>query len=412
MASYHNLKIFKYEHPTSDIEIEYLNRLNSPTSIVTNLKINPMNKGIKQSSVYPLFMLPIQEILRLQDKIQQNSTEITRLMNNLPGIASQQMFINTLSNEIRSTNEIEGVKTTNKEVSQAIVAAQSKTEEKSRLKSFAKMYLKIDKRENLQIHTLNDIRKVYDYLLEGEIAPDKMPDGKLFRNQFVRIGNEMNTVHLPKEHEADFTADLLDWISFINDDTVPFLIKAFIAHYYLEYIHPFNDGNGRVGRYIACVYIGYKLDPMTAITFSSEINRNRSKYYTAFQDVGDEKNMGEVTFFVLEMMKLLAEGQANLIQKFRKNSRQLNAIEVKINEFSKDPKVQELISIYAQAYLFNDVSEGLEDRELKSAAKNIPNTQIRDIIDSLTNTNVLALTKHSPLTRKLTQDFIKQMDLD
>ncbi|EHO53022.1 Fic family protein [Lentilactobacillus kisonensis] len=408
MADYHNLKIFKYEHPTADINAEYQNRLNSPTSITTNLKINPMNDGIRQSSVYPLFLLPIQEILQLQDQIQQNATEITRLMASLPGIASSQMFLNTLSNEIRSTNEIEGVKTTNKEVNQAIIAAQSCSEENSRLQSFARMYLKIQNRENLQIHTLDDIRKIYDFLLAGEIAPDRTPDGKLFRDRFVRIGNELNTVHLPKEHETDFSSDLIDWIAFINDDTVPFLIKAFIAHYYFEYIHPFNDGNGRTGRYIACVYIGYKLDPMSAITFSSEINKSRNKYYSAFQDVSDEKNRGEITFFVLEMMKILAEGQTTLIRKFRENSRRLEVINTNLKAFSNDSSIREILFIYAQAYLFNDVSDGLEDRELKLAAANIPNTQIRRKLDLLTKSNTLEITKHSPLTRKLTQSFINQ----
>lgn len=412
MSDYHNLRIFKYQNPTKDIHIEYLNRLNSPTAIVTHLKINPMNNGIKQSSVYPLFLLPINEILRLQDQIQQNSTTITRLMSALPGIASGQMFINTLSNEIRSTNEIEGVKTTNKEVNQAIVAAQNRTEEKNRLQSFARMYLKIQNRQNLQIHSLEEIRQIYDYLLKGEIPSDKQPDGKLFRNRFVRIGDEMNTVHIPKEHEADFSSDLIDWISFINDDTVPFLIKTFIAHYYFEYIHPFNDGNGRTGRYIAGVYIGYKLDPMTAITFSSEINKNRHKYYAAFQDVGDERNMGEVTFFVLEMMKILARGQEALIKKFIDNSQSLNAFEVKINELFDNDYIKEILYIYAQAYLFNNISDGLEDRELKTAATNIPNTTVREIVDDLESKNVLVTTKHSPLIRKLTKNFIQINNLE
>lgn len=412
MANYHNLKVFKYEHPTANIKAEYQNRFNSPTSIITNLKINPMRKGIKQATVFPLFLLPIQEILRLQDQIQQNSTEITKLMAELPGIASSQMFLNTLSNEIRSTNEIEGVKTTNKEVNQAIAAAQNRSEEKSRLQSFAKMYLKIQNRENLQIRSLEDIRKIYDFLLAGEISPDRIPDGKLFRNRFVRIGNETNTVHLPKEFEADFSPDLIDWISFINDDTVPFLIKTFIAHYYFEYIHPFNDGNGRTGRYIACVYIGYKLDPMTAITFSSEINKNRNKYYSAFQEVGDERNMGEITFFVLEMMKILAKGQIALIQKFRENSRRLDAIGATLKRTFTDENAREVLFIYAQSFLFNDISDGLEDRELQLATANIANTKTRRILDSLTKDNILEVTKHSPLTRKLTQDFIVKNDLE
>lgn len=121
-----------------------------------------------------------------------------------------------------------------------------------------------------------------------------------------------------------------------------------------------------------------------------------------------KKNRGEITFFVLEMMKILAEGQTTLIRKFRENSRRLEVINTNLKAFSNDSSIREILFIYAQAYLFNDVSDGLEDRELKLAAANIPNTQIRRKLDLLTKSNTLEITKHSPLTRKLTQSFINQ----
>lgn len=151
---------------------------------------------------------------------------------------------------------------------------------------------------------------------------------------------------------------------------------------------------------------------MTAITFSSEINKNRNKYYSAFQEVGDERNMGEITFFVLEMMKILAKGQIALIQKFRENSRRLDAIGATLKRTFTDENVREVLFIYAQSFLFNDISDGLEDRELQLATTNIANTKTRRILDSLTKDNILEVTKHSPLTRKLTQDFLVKNDLE
>lgn len=66
----------------------------------------------------------------------------------------------------------------------------------------------------------------------------------------------------------------MQWIKFVNGN-VPSLVKAFVAHCFFAYIHPFKDGNGRNGIYIACTYLGSKLDSMSAMTLSGSINRNR-----------------------------------------------------------------------------------------------------------------------------------------
>lgn len=407
--NYHSLQIFKYSHPEEDITLQYQARINSPATINTHLKINPMQRGIRQGITFNLFAMPIKELLQLQDAIQQNSNRISNLLDQLPGIAANQLFINTLKNEIRSTNDIEDVKTTNAEVNEAIASAQNNTKRKTRLKSFARMYLKIKDKQNLQIKNVEDIRKIYDYLLEGEIPSNKMPDGRMFRNRFARIGSEIETVHQPKVHEADFLPDLLDWISFINDDSIPFLIKTFISHYYFEYVHPFNDGNGRTGRYIACVYLGYKLDSLSAITFSSEINKNRTKYYKAFSEASDSRNYGEMTFFILNMMEILANGQSALIHDLKEKQDLLNYFLKAISSSTSDKLEMSILFLHAQASLFNDTGFGIEDRELKQYTKDFHWTQVKQCLNKLTQNGSLTLTKKSPLTRRLSKSFLTQI---
>lgn len=286
MEEYQEVSIWGYQNSDRDPEEEYYRRYNAPGTVHTGLTINPIFRGERSEKTFELFLVPIFKVLSLDNVVNDNSKKILKLISDLPGIAANQLFSNTLVNEIMSTNEIEDVKTTSQEVNDAISNIDSKRQ--IRLKSFVRMYFKIKNQENLKIESLSDIRNIYDYLLEGEIPENKLPDGKLFRNSFTRIGSETKTVHLPKTYENDFLPDLLEWIRFINSNQ-PSLFKAFIAHYYFEYIHPFNDGNGRTGRYIACVYLGYKLDPLTAIIFSSEINSNRKDYYKAFVDVENQK---------------------------------------------------------------------------------------------------------------------------
>ncbi|WP_052957154.1 Fic family protein [Levilactobacillus spicheri] len=409
MKEYHSLKTFKYEFPARNVNDEYQMRVNSPTTIDTNLKINPMKQGIRQSKIYEIFLLPIPEILKLQDIITQNSNLVSKLSSELPPIASKQLFYKTLRDEIKSTNEIEDVKTTDQEVNEAIGGALSNSKRNTRLKSFARMYLKIENKENLSIKTPNDIKGIYDYLLDGEISKEKLPDGTLFRNKYVRIGSASTTVHQPKTHEADFLPDILDWINFINDDNIPFIIKTFISHYYFEYIHPFNDGNGRTGRYIACVYLGYKLDPLTAITFSSEINRNRSKYYKSFEEVGDERNFGEITFFAIDMMKILIKGQKGLLETLKEKRNILDYMRTKLKEKELEEISETLLYLYSQAFLFNDAGEGIEDRDLKKYTTKYPWTQVKNCLNALTEDGTLVKTKKSPIVRRLSTKYISTL---
>ena len=87
-----------------------------------------------------------------------------------------------------------------------------------------------------------------------------------------------------------------------------------------EYIHPFYDGNGRVGRYILAKLLNDNLDSFTALTFSYVVNHNKNKYYKAFQEASDYFNKGEITNFIDDMMQLLIEGQNNIIETFENNT--------------------------------------------------------------------------------------------
>lgn len=410
MEDYHSLKIFKYQNPTCDLTNEYKNRIESPATIVTKLKINSELNGEKLGRKYPLFFMPIKQVLKLQTNIEQNSRDIIKLTDSLPGLASKQFFNKTLIDEIMSTNEIEGVKTLNKEVIDAINSAETESNKKIRLKSFAKMYLKIKNSENLNIQNLEDIREIYDYLLEGEVPLNKLPDGNLFRNSYARIGTDTKTVHTPSSSEQEISLDLKDWITFINEDEISPIYKAFIAHYFFENIHPFNDGNGRTGRYIACVYLGYKLDPLSAITFSSEINKNKSKYYNAFKEVSEPNNFGEITFFVITMMKILIKGQKNILEEMQTNKNMLKSFQTLIEKDERNDNLcQYILYFYLQSFLFNDSGIGIEDRQMKILANDYHWTKVKRCLTKLSENGTIEITKMSPITRKLSNDYLKKL---
>lgn len=125
-----------------------------------------------------------------------------------------------------------------------------------------------------------------------EVAEDDQPDGLLFRASSDKIFDQRSNkvVHRGVPKEAAIQEDLLKLISFMNESSHVYLIKAIVTHYFFEYVHPFYDGNGRMGRFILTSYLMNKLDVFSALSVSEAIFNQRKKYEDAFIGVSSPRN--------------------------------------------------------------------------------------------------------------------------
>lgn len=119
------------------------------------------------------------------------------------------------------------------------------------------------------------------------------------KGEYVRVGRHIAPA--PEHVDRLIDATLLEYTSDLNSY---FLDKIGKFHLYFETIHPFNDGNGRIGR----VLINYQL---RRLGFPSVIIRDREKkeYYQSFGDYRDNKNtktMGKI--LALGLMESLHKG--------------------------------------------------------------------------------------------------------
>jgi Fic family protein len=108
-----------------------------------------------------------------------------------------------------------------------------------------------------------------------------------------------------------------DLEKFLNDEVrpLPHLIKIGIAHYQFETIHPFLDGNSRVGRLLIALYLVHKkrlLKP--TLYLSAFFEKNRSLYYDNLTAVRINNNLTQWLKFFLEGVRQTAE---NSIETFR-----------------------------------------------------------------------------------------------
>lgn len=147
------------------------------------------------------------------------------------------------------------------------------------------------------IHTLYDIA-IGQYLPEN----DKLKPGVFYRHDSVYIiGQELEHTGLPYEKLPEYMSK---FVTFINaESTMNDLLKAAVIHFYVAYLHPYFDGNGRMARLIHLWYLkrqGYS--STLFIPFSSYIERSRKGYYSAYSLVeGNTKISGvmDVTPFLV-----------------------------------------------------------------------------------------------------------------
>ncbi len=159
--------------------------------------------------------------------------------------------------------------------------------------------------ENLEIFDykkIDDILKAHKFLM-GNILTNA---GK-FRVKNVGVGGKEGVVHIapPSSRVPKLMDDLFDWLR--NSDIHP-LIKSSVFHYEFEFIHPFIDGNGRVGRLWQTLILYRWKNIFSMIPVESVIRDAGEKYYKALEDSG---TLGESTPFIefmLESILLTCEG--------------------------------------------------------------------------------------------------------
>ena len=130
--------------------------------------------------------------------------------------------------------------------------------------------------------------------------------------------------------QRDLADCLKDLELFINNDEIdtPILIKIAIIHYQFETIHPFLDGNGRIGRLLIPLYLQNKkyLDnPCLYISYFFE--KNRDLYYQKLNDVRVKNDMiGWLKFFlegIIETAKIAKEKFKKVVELTKKIDNQI-----------------------------------------------------------------------------------------
>lgn len=411
---YENL--IKLYYKKQNIEVEYIKRIENPSTLITDLKINPIKRGNKiLDKEYSLFYVNLMEHTLLQEIIIKNSNKINLISNELPQIAIKDIIIKILSNELYKTNKIEGIETVKSEIHTSLKDNKKLNNKSNKLDGIIKKYKDIMEKnfkDTQHIDNLSSFRKIYDEMFEDfEKSGNYKLDGKYFRKDTVKVINGLGkTIHIGINGEEAIEKNIEDLIQFMNRKDIPFLVKASISHFFFEYIHPFYDGNGRFGRYLLSLYLARKLDILTAFSVSYSISKNLDDYYKFFVEVEDVNNYGEITFFVENILKTIKSGQEMIIELLSDSIMKFNYSMEILKEITKKLSEKEniMLQIYLQNYLFNDFEE-ITNAELSYIIGDLTQQTINKYTQELEKKGYLIKIKQRPLTYTLSDEITDKL---
>lgn len=356
---YEPLKKLYYTDPQKWKE-EYDLRFNSNSAKHLNIEIREVNRRTS----YPAFFCYNEEITLLLNQILKESITMYKCIDLVPKVAITQFINSSLINEVKFTNDIEGVSSTRKEIKDAL--NQEDPKKYVRLWGIVDKYKKIIEQKNIKLDTPEDIRNLYDnFVLKEVVRANKSnaPDGIIFRKTPVEVITKTDKVlHTGLYPENKIIEAMNAALEILYNQDIPKLIRIAIFHYLFGYIHPFYDGNGRMSRFITSYFLAKEIHPILGLHLSYLIKKYRNEYYSLFEDTNNEFNKGDLTPFIISSLELILRTTRNISSNLLKKHKRFNYYYKYLDRLSqKEKNIKYIYHILLQASVFSDFGASIEE---------------------------------------------------
>ena len=177
------------------------------------------------------------------------------------------------------------------------------------------------------------IKETHGVLMQGVRGQEKYPgEFRTSQNWIGGKGSSLKTARYIPPNPEDMQEAISELEVFMNaDDNMDPLVKIGLIHYQFETIHPFLDGNGRVGRLLIVLYLLEKgLLSTPTLYISYFLKKNRIEYYDRMTEVRSKGNYEQWVHFFLQAVSDSAADAAETIEKLYalhiKNTGKLQAL--------------------------------------------------------------------------------------
>jgi len=153
-----------------------------------------------------------------------------------------------------------------------------------------------DNLEKLEYKEEKDLLKAHKLLMQNLLN-----NAGIYRLSNVGIGGKSGVTHVapPPDQVPKLMSELFEWLKTSDEH---YLIKSCIFHYEFEFIHPFIDGNGRIGRFWQSLILYHYKNIFSFIPIESLVRDRQKEYYNALEDSG---TLGESTPFIEFMLETI-----------------------------------------------------------------------------------------------------------
>ena len=300
---------------------------------------------LKPTYTLPRLPPPVElETVKVLKALNLASRALADLKGQARTIPNQAILIDTLAlQEAKASSEVENIVTTQDELFQADVFPDDPQSPAAKEVARYRDALRLGLRRLLETGGLIPNSTLIDMfrLLKDRDDGFRVTPGTALKNE--RNGD---IVFVPPQDANEIVALMTVLERFVNDDAVSNLdplIKMALIHHQFESIHPFPDGNGRIGRILNVLYLTRTgLLDIPILYLSRHITRNKGDYYRLLQAVRDEGAWEEWVIFMLEGVAETAKTTLQLVSG--------------IGELMQDAKHrmrEELPKLYSQELLNN-----------------------------------------------------------
>lgn len=167
------------------------------------------------------------------------------------------------------------------------------------------------------------IKEMHKILLDNVRGQTKTPGEFKTEQNYIGSSNSITFTPLPPELTLDYMSNLEQYIHY---DEVDILVQAALIHCQFEMIHPFKDGNGRIGRLLIPLFLYYRdMLPVPTFYMSAYFERDRTLYLEMLSAVSGNNDYATWIKYFLE----------GIIQQAESNTMKAKAMLDKYNEFKE-----------------------------------------------------------------------------